>query len=252
MSPDYSDDEEGPVSVPFYNPSNPQSLNLYSYTRNNPLTGTDPDGHDCVVQTRTSDTTESVSTSAGNCDNVKIGDGQSKSYVPGTVTSITAGAGGNSIDVGYTPYSGGGDAGVSNLNSAPTPDRPGLAYNFGNNAQGYQMLGTASHAVNTGAAIAVAAYGAAFFGPLAYEALAAGAEGEGVGLTEHGAQRLAQRGISPEQAKAAIQAAKQAGNVVSKIGKYGTPQSIYTANGIRVVVEEAGANAGKIITAFFK
>jgi len=55
-----------------------------------------------------------------------------------------------------------------------------------------------------------------------------------------------------EQAKAAIEAAKQAGDVVSKVGKYGTPQSVYTANGIRVIVEEAGANAGKIITAFFK
>jgi len=55
-----------------------------------------------------------------------------------------------------------------------------------------------------------------------------------------------------EQAKAAIEAAKQAGDVVSKVGKYGAPQSVYTANGIRVIVEEAGANAGKIITAFFK
>ena len=29
----------------------PQSWNLYPYVRNNPLTNTDPDGHDCVVQT---------------------------------------------------------------------------------------------------------------------------------------------------------------------------------------------------------
>ena len=62
---------------------------------------------------------------------------------------------------------------------------------------------------------------------------------------------MAERGISLSQASAAVQAAKSAGNVLSKVGKYGAPQSIYTGNGIRVVVEEAGANAGKIVTAFF-
>jgi len=62
---------------------------------------------------------------------------------------------------------------------------------------------------------------------------------------------MAERGIALSQASAAVQAAKSAGSVISKVGKYGTPQSIYTGNGIRVVVEEAGANAGKIITAFF-
>jgi hypothetical protein len=76
------------------------------------------------------------------------------------------------------------------------------------------------------------------------------AEESVLGLTEHAAQRLSERGITPDQAKAAVQAAKAAGNVITKIGKYGTPQNIYTANGIRVVVEGAGANAGKIITAF--
>src|SRR5580700_3231938 len=49
MSPDYSDDDDGPVSIPFYNPSNPQSMNLYSYVRNNPLSHTDPDGHDVTI-----------------------------------------------------------------------------------------------------------------------------------------------------------------------------------------------------------
>jgi RHS repeat-associated protein len=249
-SPDYSDDEDGPVSVPFYNPSNPQSLNLYSYTRNNPITGTDPDGHDCVVQSRTSASTESVSVSSGTCDGVSVGDGQSKTYVPGTVTGISVN-GGNSLDISYNSYDG-QSSGVTNAASAPYPDRPNLAYNFGNNPQGYQQVAASGRFVTNATVVAGIAYSAAFLGPAAYSALAGEAEGEAVGLTEHGAQRLAQRGISPEQAKAAIQAAKQAGDVVTKIGKYGTPQSIYTANGIRVVVEEAGANAGKIITAFFK
>jgi len=42
MSPDYS---ETPEPIPFGNLEDPQSLNLYSYVRNNPMSSADPDGH---------------------------------------------------------------------------------------------------------------------------------------------------------------------------------------------------------------
>lgn len=42
MSPDWSG---GTVPVPYANLSDPQSLNLYGYVGNNPLSMTDPDGH---------------------------------------------------------------------------------------------------------------------------------------------------------------------------------------------------------------
>jgi hypothetical protein len=41
MSPD-------PSGLYFADPTNPQSLNLYSYVLNNPLANTDPDGLRCV------------------------------------------------------------------------------------------------------------------------------------------------------------------------------------------------------------
>jgi RHS repeat-associated protein len=44
-SPDWS---ANPQPVPFANPSDPQSLNLYSYVRNNPLKNRDLDGHFCL------------------------------------------------------------------------------------------------------------------------------------------------------------------------------------------------------------
>ena len=119
------------------NQSDPQSFNLYQYGRNNPVTNTDPTGNDCVTQTRTSSTTESVSVNAGNCSG-NVGDGQTQTYVNGTVTSISVN-GGNSLDIGYNSYDG-QSSGVTNASAAPIPDRPGLAYGYGNNAQGYHCL----------------------------------------------------------------------------------------------------------------
>jgi RHS repeat-associated protein len=43
MSPDW---DSKPQAVPYANLADPQSLNLYSYVLNNPLSKTDPNGHD--------------------------------------------------------------------------------------------------------------------------------------------------------------------------------------------------------------
>jgi len=43
-TPDWSAKED---PVPYAQLDDPQSLNLYSYVRNNPLSRTDPDGHQC-------------------------------------------------------------------------------------------------------------------------------------------------------------------------------------------------------------
>ncbi len=71
--------------------------------------------------------------------------------------------------------------------------------------------------------------------------------------TEHGMARALGRGISDEQVQEAIRSAEVSGSVTTQIGKYGTPQKVYNGtNGITVVVETAGRNAGKVITAWSK
>jgi RHS repeat-associated protein len=55
MSPDSGDDPFGPAPLPYSDFENPQSLNLYSYVNNNPLTNADPTGHSVNVCTTGSD-----------------------------------------------------------------------------------------------------------------------------------------------------------------------------------------------------
>lgn len=159
LSPDFGGPmPDMPDAVPWADYENPQSLNLYSYVQNNPLTGTDPDGHACVVQTRTGDNTEQVSVaSQEDCSGVTVGDGQSATYVNGTVNvgDISAGADGHSINIGFTSYDG-SSSGVQNSSSAPYPDSPNLDPHWSNNAQGYGLLGAANTTVKY-ASIGVAA-----------------------------------------------------------------------------------------------
>jgi peptidoglycan hydrolase-like protein with peptidoglycan-binding domain len=68
-------------------------------------------------------------------------------------------------------------------------------------------------------------------------------------FTDHGNVRSNQRNISPQEIQRAIDSAKKSGNVTTKTGKYGTSQNHYKGNnGVTVVEETAGRNAGKIIT----
>ena len=49
MSPDQAADQTISVPLPFADLRNPQSLNLYCYGLNNPVSNVDPDGHDVHV-----------------------------------------------------------------------------------------------------------------------------------------------------------------------------------------------------------
>ncbi len=118
----------------------PQSWNLYSYVQNNPLTNVDPDGHDCVTQSRGNGSTEAVSVSVGGCGGA-AGNGTTQTYVNGSVnlSDIHTGADGHSIDIGFTGAD--GSTGVQNADAAPYAENPGIS--LGNNQAGmFQMSGT--------------------------------------------------------------------------------------------------------------
>jgi hypothetical protein len=75
----------------------------------------------------------------------------------------------------------------------------------------------------------------------------------GGGATQHGGERLGERNISQSDIDTAKATAEETGQVTTQTGKYGTPQTVYDGtNGLTVVVETAGRNAGKIITAWWR
>ncbi len=70
-------------------------------------------------------------------------------------------------------------------------------------------------------------------------------------LTDHGAIRVGQREISRAEIQEAQRSALEKGNVITKLGKYGTPQNVYKgSNGVTVIIESSGRNAGKVITLY--
>jgi len=60
VSPDWA---EKPEAVPYSSLDNPQSLNLYGYVKNNPLSQADPDGHCCVEEEEAVDETSMAAAS---------------------------------------------------------------------------------------------------------------------------------------------------------------------------------------------
>ena len=144
----------------------------------------------------------------------------------------------------FTFGSGGSDDDSDDIDDPPIqpvyPIETALMFLFGGKA-----VGAAEEALGSAEGIGTAAEDGANI------ANSVGTDSTDVELTDHAALRLDERGIATEQTQEAIQTAIQTGSVASQIGKYGTPQIVYTgSNGITVIVETAGSNAGKIITSY--
>jgi RHS repeat-associated protein len=134
LSPDYVDDGLDPAPVPGAKFENPQSLNLYSYVLNNPLTSTDPDGNDVQVcdangQCKTISNDAYIAGQHGNNSGLNVptlGQVGSSKDANGDFTAVNiTDANGNTV--GTAKYVAG--------------DSPGLDPYLGNNMAGLHTLG---------------------------------------------------------------------------------------------------------------
>jgi RHS repeat-associated protein len=125
LSPDYSGDADGPPDpLPYGDLNDPQSLNLYSYVRNNPLSRTDSDGHDCIYINN--DTGQFQGFNSGDCDNSTEASANSGYYVNGTVNTISTSTGdANGVVTGYTGTSETGSI-LSGAFASPLPSTGGF------------------------------------------------------------------------------------------------------------------------------
>ncbi len=240
MSADDGTDQDG---------DNPQSWNLYSYVRNNPLKYTDPDGHDCIYIDN--DSGKMTGFNRGDCDNSTEEKANSGVYVNGTVNSIEL----NNQDQ-VTGYSGTGEGfGVFTMGVIQPPGAtPPPKVNDPGMIPG--LLGPGDLVLFSGVRLpsvvteGVGKLVGSILGKGVQQGVEQGAK-ESVQLTTHAALRLGQRGITQAAVDEAVATAKAAGQVATQMGKYGTEQIVYKGtNGITAVVETQGSNAGKAITAF--
>ncbi|MGH9402382.1 MAG: RHS repeat-associated core domain-containing protein [Terriglobia bacterium] len=231
-------------------PANPQTWNAYSYAGNNPTTNTDPSGEDYEVCVN-NDNGDSQCTHIQNeaafkaalanpGPGITVKGGESSGTIYGTDVD------GNPVQEGtYKQVTGPGSEAMESggVSDASAP-----------------LVGFVAAGVGLIRSIGADLFGS-FFESETPEGGAAGAatvenpvivpDAPQVTLTEHAAQRAAERGMTQTDIDAAIRTAKETGQVVRQMGKYGTPQNVYKGmNNITVVVETAGRNAGKAITVF--
>ena len=107
MSPDWSAKEE---PVPYAKLDDPQSLNLYAYVLNNPLTSEDPDGHDGDGPVKMTPAEAQQATAMAYSEDTQGGVDEDEAIVSTAV---------NRVNSGDKSYSDGDDLNLTNVINAP-------------------------------------------------------------------------------------------------------------------------------------
>ncbi len=189
--------------------SDPQSWNLYSYVRNNPLVNVDPSGQDCITTSNQTDKSVSVTVASGTCN------GNVGTYVSGTVNTSSLTYNGTSVGYTFTPY----DTATSNVGFGSVPLGPSPTSSSDINPFGLAVVQAVGQRANSMYGLMAAFAGGSLLGGAA---VAGGLTFSGAGLTSLGLnaaraaapflpavpsaiQKLQKIGLSLEQANEIVQ-----------------------------------------------
>ena len=238
-------------------PSDPQSWNLYSYVRNNPLSNIDLDGRDCITSSNQTDRSVTVSVASGTCGS---GGG---AYVPGTVDMSSLTYKGTGVGYSYNPYDSKSLAGSGTINLGPVAPSDALS-SYGQ--EFYNQMSSRRQPSNQamGAFVAgQAMFATAFASTYAVPAVIAAVGGTGATLAPgvlnkvhhifadagHNLGDLVEKYGSPAEAYVALERATTA-QIAAK-GLTGKFEEVINVGGTNVTVRGAVVNGVvKIGTAF--
>lgn len=193
----------------------PQSWNLYSYVRNNPLNRTDPNGRDCVYTSNQTSQSVTVTVETGSCS------GSNGTYVSGTIDVNSLKYNGQTGDLSYSfSDSSGEKGGVGVIGLEPSR---GQMSDLGVGVLSQPVLGYARNTVNNYIAPPLMIFlGFAVPGALS----AGGPEITSLGLLKSAAEALPKLGgLTKEAAKEALEknGFKQQGITKGGYEKWGHP-----------------------------
>jgi RHS repeat-associated protein len=227
LSPDWS---EEPDTVPYAEFENPQTLNLYSYAKNNPLLYNDPDGHSVQIcdnngQCRTVD--DDVYKAAQQASNSSLNGPslsalQSSSSGAGTLTSTSTDANGNTTttavgSVKWTADNPGiqGPAAIQAFGQIGNQGMAGIkAFTVGSVAIAGCIVGCPAAATVAG----TAAVGL-------FSGLRAGMVIGGFIMTAHAVEQAEERGVTREEIEEAVEGVAKS----NPVNGWDSVQRFYTA-----------------------
>jgi hypothetical protein len=217
--------------------NDPQSWDLYSYVRNNPLKNIDPFGQDCITTSNQTSSGVTVTTERGGSADTCSG-----TYVDGTVDTSSYRYNGTALSYSFSNDTSSGAGTIALSNSSNDDWGPGSSNRLGaaqiGGSQAFVNEFTKQAAIGAAAGAAGRIIGAGVEALLAARAARAAAAVDVANLSNKIVRQMASRGWTAQEIVETVQNGK-AYSVVNKATGGAATEYVNPASGKFVVVDSA-------------